>query len=82
MGPRWSGQLRRPPSRIFGAFQSRSLAATVSDSSSGTSFQMVDHDFDVCVVGAGGAGLRAAMGAAEAGFKTACITKVCVEIMF
>ena len=36
----------------------------------------VDHDFDVVVVGAGGAGLRAAMGAAEAGFKTACITKL------
>jgi succinate dehydrogenase (ubiquinone) flavoprotein subunit len=30
----------------------------------------------VVVVGAGGAGLRAAMGAAEAGFKTACVTKL------
>jgi succinate dehydrogenase/fumarate reductase flavoprotein subunit len=37
---------------------------------------LVDHDYDVVVVGAGGAGLRAAMGAAEAGFKTACVTKL------
>jgi len=39
-------------------------------------YNVVDHDFDVVVVGAGGAGLRAAMGAAEQGFKTACITKL------
>ena len=39
-------------------------------------YTVVDHDFDVVVVGAGGAGLRAAMGAAEAGFKTACVTKL------
>lgn len=37
---------------------------------------IVDHDYDVVVVGAGGAGLRAAMGSAEAGFKTACVTKL------
>lgn len=36
----------------------------------------VDHDYDSVVVGAGGAGLRAAMGLAEAGLKTACITKL------
>ena len=37
---------------------------------------VVDHVFDVVVVGAGGAGLRAAMGCAANGFKTACITKL------
>jgi succinate dehydrogenase (ubiquinone) flavoprotein subunit len=37
---------------------------------------VVDHDYDTVVVGAGGAGLRAAMGSAEAGFKTACVTKL------
>jgi flavin-dependent dehydrogenase len=37
---------------------------------------LVDHEYDACVVGAGGAGLRAAMGCAEAGFKTACVTKL------
>ena len=39
-------------------------------------YKVVDHEFDVVVVGAGGAGLRAAMGSAEAGFKTACVTKL------
>jgi succinate dehydrogenase (ubiquinone) flavoprotein subunit len=39
-------------------------------------YPIVEHDYDVVVVGAGGAGLRAAMGAAEHGFKTACITKL------
>ena len=39
-------------------------------------YTIVDHTYDVVVVGAGGSGLRATMGAAEAGLKTACITKV------
>jgi succinate dehydrogenase / fumarate reductase flavoprotein subunit len=39
-------------------------------------YQIVDHVYDVVVVGAGGAGLRATMGAAEKGLKTACVTKV------
>jgi len=39
-------------------------------------YTFVDHKFDVVVVGAGGSGLRAALGCAEAGLKTACITKV------
>ncbi len=37
---------------------------------------MVDHTFDAVVVGAGGAGLRAAFGLVEQGFKTACISKL------
>jgi len=39
-------------------------------------YELTDHQFDVIVVGAGGAGLRATMGLAEAGLSTACITKV------
>ncbi len=39
-------------------------------------YKFVDHKFDVVVVGAGGAGLRATLGMAEQGLKTACITKV------
>ena len=39
-------------------------------------YQLVDHYHDVVVVGAGGAGLRATLGMAEQGLKTACITKV------
>jgi succinate dehydrogenase / fumarate reductase flavoprotein subunit len=41
-----------------------------------TAYKIIDHVYDVVVVGAGGSGLRATMGAAETGLKTACITKV------
>ena len=39
-------------------------------------YEFIDHSYDVLVVGAGGAGLRATVGLAQAGFKTACVTKV------
>lgn len=39
-------------------------------------YTIVDHTYDAVVVGAGGSGLRAAMGLSEAGFKTACVTKL------
>ncbi len=39
-------------------------------------YQIVRHEHDVVVVGAGGAGLRACLGLAEAGLRTACVTKV------
>ena len=39
-------------------------------------YPITDHYYDVVVVGAGGSGLRATMGMAQAGLKTACITKV------
>ena len=42
----------------------------------GRAYPIEDHTFDVLVVGAGGSGLRAAVGCSEAGLKTACITKV------
>lgn len=41
-----------------------------------TQYPVVDHEFDAVVVGAGGAGLRAAFGLSEAGFNTACVTKL------
>ena len=41
-----------------------------------TAYPIIDHAYDVVVVGAGGAGLRATMGMAAAGLKTASITKV------
>ena len=40
------------------------------------SYIIIDHHYDVVVVGAGGSGLRATLGCAEAGLKTACISKV------
>ena len=39
-------------------------------------YEIINHEYDVIVVGAGGAGLRATFGMAEAGLRTACITKV------
>jgi succinate dehydrogenase / fumarate reductase flavoprotein subunit len=43
---------------------------------SAAAYKIIDHTYDAVVVGAGGSGLRATMGIAEAGLKTACITKV------
>jgi succinate dehydrogenase (ubiquinone) flavoprotein subunit len=39
-------------------------------------YKVYDHSYDAVVVGAGGAGLRAAAGLVQKGFKTACLTKV------
>ena len=39
-------------------------------------YKIIEHEYDVVVLGAGGAGLRAAVGLSEAGLKTACISKV------
>ena len=50
--------------------------ATETFEINGRAYPIIDHTFDVVVVGAGGSGLRATMGAAEAGFKTANISKV------
>ena len=40
------------------------------------SYEIINHEYDIVVVGAGGAGLRATFGMAAKGLKTACITKV------
>merc|ERR1711959_815750 len=50
--------------------QARSFSAATDK------YEVIDHEYDAVVVGAGGAGLRAAMGLSEHGFNTACITKV------
>ncbi|BBF94412.1 succinate dehydrogenase flavoprotein subunit [Blastochloris tepida] len=42
----------------------------------GAAYPVIEHAYDVVVVGAGGAGLRAVVGCSEAGLRTACVTKV------
>ena len=53
-----------------------STTTTSSSSSLVGDYTVVDHVYDAVVVGSGGSGLRAAMGLSEAGFKTACVTKL------
>ncbi len=50
--------------------------APKSFSIGGRTYPVTDHTYDVVVVGAGGAGLRATLGASQAGLKTACLSKV------
>jgi len=50
--------------------------STTGPKINGKAYEVIDHTYDVVVVGAGGAGLRATFGMAERGLKTACITKV------
>ena len=40
------------------------------------SYEIIEHEYDIVVVGAGGSGLRSTFGMAAKGLKTACITKV------
>ncbi|KIL69701.1 hypothetical protein M378DRAFT_156924 [Amanita muscaria Koide BX008] len=52
------------------------LKAQETKSWSSGSYPLIEHEYDAIVVGAGGAGLRAAFGLAKGGLKTACITKL------
>ncbi|KAI1299102.1 succinate flavoprotein subunit [Xylaria venustula] len=63
----------RPVSRIIANNHLRAKEAPIHVSNK---YPVVDHEYDALVVGAGGAGLRAAFGLAEAGFNTACISKL------
>ncbi len=45
-------------------------------SAGGRAYEIIEHEYDVVIIGAGGAGLRAVVGCARAGLKTACLTKV------
>ncbi|CAI4562938.1 CQI_4a_G0029170.mRNA.1.CDS.1 [Saccharomyces cerevisiae] len=54
----------------------RQIGEVKSESKSPAKYHIIDHEYDCVVVGAGGAGLRAAFGLAEAGYKTACLSKL------
>jgi len=56
--------------------EGRVADAAPAAAASSREYPVVDHDYDACVVGAGGAGLRAAFGLVQEGFKTAVITKL------
>ncbi|CAH1776084.1 unnamed protein product [Owenia fusiformis] len=62
--------------KIQGRNQRNTDAKHSTGSQISTDYPVVDHTYDAVVVGAGGAGLRAAFGLANEGFKTACITKL------
>ncbi|GAQ80311.1 Succinate dehydrogenase [Klebsormidium nitens] len=63
----------RPALRIL----ANSAPSTTRNEAGGpAAYPIVDHTYDAVVVGAGGAGLRAAIGLSEGGFNTACITKL------
>jgi len=80
MLPRISAQLPK----VAPAASSRGLHFTVggqneaktSSDAGSRQYPVVDHEYDAVVVGAGGAGLRAAFGLVQEGFKTAVITKL------
>src|SRR5262249_28464956 len=64
--PARTDRRRRRVRRAQGGLRSRGVSA----------YEFVDHSYHVIVVGAGGAGLRATLGLAQAGLSTACITKL------
>jgi succinate dehydrogenase (ubiquinone) flavoprotein subunit len=69
--------LKTSNSKFIQSTLKKSLSTSTSTSSQlKGDYTIVDHQYDAIVVGAGGAGLRAAMGLSEAGFKTACVTKL------
>jgi len=71
--------LANPGKKLVPACSSRAFHKTAerhADSEITNQYPIIDHSYDALVVGAGGAGLRAAFGLANAGFKTACVSKL------
>lgn len=68
-----NGLAKNKFSNSFAKYGIRRLNTKIGDTSA---YTIVDHEYDVVVVGAGGAGLRAAFGCASEGLNTACISKL------
>jgi len=78
---RTSSSLKNNFARYFSSTSGTTTTTSKSNearknSSLTSSYDVIDHSYDCVVVGAGGAGLRAALGLTEKGYNTACITKV------
>ena len=67
---------RKIQKKHFSFITSPSNGKTTQNTSITQQYTIIDHEYDAVVIGAGGAGLRAAFGLSEQGFKTACITKL------
>ncbi|ROT36758.1 succinate flavo protein subunit [Sodiomyces alkalinus F11] len=67
---------RRPKPRASRVIANGPVRAKEASPFVSNKYAVIDHEYDAIVVGAGGAGLRAAFGLAEAGFNTACISKL------
>jgi len=66
-----------PHQQLFGGRRDFSTNNNVRNGGGfGKDYTFIDHEYDAVVVGAGGAGLRAAIGLSEHGYKTACVTKL------
>ncbi|CDK28625.1 unnamed protein product [Kuraishia capsulata CBS 1993] len=84
LGLRRVHQSLRANSRLFSTSQvakqvisrGNDLNGKTAASAMAKDYHIIDHEYDCVVVGAGGAGLRAAFGLAQDGFKTACISKL------
>jgi succinate dehydrogenase (ubiquinone) flavoprotein subunit len=59
--------------RAGAGFHSGAAASAAAATGARPAYTIIDHEYDAVVVGAGGAGLRAAIGLSEHGFKTACV---------
>ncbi|KAJ3982384.1 FAD binding domain-containing protein [Lentinula detonsa] len=76
LSSRSSSQFSLHHSAPLRSFASANHVKGVEAQSLSTKYPLIEHEYDAIVVGAGGAGLRAAFGLAKEGFKTACITKL------
>lgn len=70
-------RMKTPSVRSFSSILTATQpAGSASNSMLTGDYTVIDHTYDAIVIGAGGAGLRAAFGLSEAGFNTACISKL------
>jgi succinate dehydrogenase (ubiquinone) flavoprotein subunit len=74
--PKPKSPFNKPQARTLITHSQRRRATTSSLQTPKSQLPVIDHHYDALVVGAGGAGLRAAVGLTEAGFNTACISKL------